>query len=188
MTDRNELNSSDKDGSEAGTQASVEQRRRLLKLGITAAPLVLTLHSRSALACHCKSPSAGGSVTHASAKPNDPVDGFDINGSVFSYDVWMTHSSLPGGVTKTTQLKDIPLFAVPFAGDTTKIKNLQPGFRRDIVTAYLNISNSGVARGNCLSLAQLQVMASGSYTDSTSGISFNSQQIRDYLGANFLLG
>lgn len=177
--------------------AKSEGRRRLLKLGTVVAPVVLTLSSRSVLACHCKSPSAGGSLTFASHRPrNDPhwddPAGFDINGvKTFSgwKDYWQAHQGqLPGGVTKNTQLQQIPGLESAFAGDTTKIKDLQPGFKRDIVTAWLNLQYNPVARNNCLTLVQLQQMATGSYSDPVNNVVWGRSQIRHYLRANWLLG
>lgn len=174
-----------------------EGRRRLLKLGTAVAPVVLTLSSRSVLACHCKSPSAGGSLTFASHRPrNDPnwddPAGFNING-VKTFAGWKTYwqnnnGQLPGGVNENTQLQNIPGLQTAFAGDTTKIKDLQPGFRQDIVTAWLNLQYNVVARSNCLTLAQLGQMATGSYIDPANNVTWGQSQIRYYLQSNWLLG
>lgn len=174
-----------------------EGRRRLLKLGTAVAPVVLTLSSRSVLACHCKSPSAGGSLTFASHRPrndpnwDDPL-GFDINGvKTFAgwQNYWQAHNGqLPGGVNKNTQLQNIPGLEAAFAGDTTKIKDLPSGFKRDIVTAWLNLQYNAVARSNCLTLAQLGQMATGSYIDPVNNLVWGRQQIQDYLQSNWLLG
>lgn len=174
-----------------------EGRRRLLKLGTAVAPVVLTLSSRSVLACHCKSPSAGGSLTFASHRPrndpnwDDPL-GFDINGvKTFAgwRNYWQAHNGqLPGGVNKNTQLQNIPGLEAAFAGDTTKIKDLQTGFKQDIVTAWLNLQYNAVARSNCLTLTQLGQMATGSYVDPVNNVSWGQAQIRDYLRTNWLLG
>jgi hypothetical protein len=194
MTEQTELKTT---GDEAA-KVALEKRRRLLKLGVSAAPVVLTLASRSALACHCKSPSAAGSVTFNSHKPAGTVqDGqfegtYDISPYVKTYAAWMTYGdahsgSLPGSVTKTTRLMNIPLFATAFGGDNTKILSAT-GFRRDIVTAYLNLSNGPIIQGECLTLLQLKAMASGTYTDPASGATFDSGQIQAYLANNWLLG
>jgi hypothetical protein len=172
-------------------KVAIEKRRRLLKLGVSAAPVVLTLASRSALACHCKSPSAAGSVTFVSHKPKgtDETGAFDISTYVKTYSAWMANGGLPGGVTKTTKLKDIPTIGSGFAsGGNTQIQSAT-GFNRDIVTAYLNLSNSGgIIQGECLTLARLKAMASGTYTDLASGITLTGTQIQAYLANNYLLG
>jgi hypothetical protein len=190
MTERDELNTTDKDDAEAGSQVT-EQRRRLLKLGVTAAPLILTLRSRSVLACHCKSPSAGGSLTYASHRPNDPTEGWDISNSVHNFRYWTQKGvQLPGtcAITKKTLLCKVPYIGVSFSSEYTEIKLLTDTFQQDMVTAYLNLCNTPTAQSNCLSFSQLQVMASGKYIDPASGISFDKQQIHDYLNANYLLG
>jgi hypothetical protein len=197
MTEQTELKAAGNQAT-ATEQAAIEARRRLLKLGVSATPIVLTLASRSALACHCKSPSAAGSVTFNSHKPAGAVqDGqyegtFDISAYVHKYDYWMAlggtlaHTT----VTKDTKLTDIPTIGTAFTSNkNTKIKDLPVGFNRDIVTAYLNLSNSqGVIQGECLTLDKLKAMTSGQYTDLTSGITFNSAQIQAYLQDNWLLG
>lgn len=186
MTEQTELKTAGDQRSEDG-EAALQRRRRLLKMGVSAAPLVLTLSSRSALACHCKSPSAAGSVTNASHRPGE-AGGIDISANVKKYEEWMNQGgNLPGNVTKETKLKDISLFVTVFAGDNTKIKNAT-GFRRDIVTAYINLSNSPTAQRSCLKLSQLAAMASGSYSDPASGVSYNSTDIQNYLTTWGLLG
>lgn len=186
-------------GDEAAQTADValERRRRLLKLGVSASPVVLTLASRSALACHCKSPSAAGSVTFNSHKPDDTVQSgqyegtYDIGSYVHTYSYWMGLSGYLAHttVTKGTRLKDIPTIGIAFAGNTTKIQDLPAGFNRDIVTAFLNLSNSqGVIQGECLTMEKLKAMASGTYIDSMSGLTWGQAQIRTYLGNNGLLG
>jgi len=194
MTEQTELKAASNQTTETG-QAALEKRRRLLKLGVGAAPIVLTLASRSALACHCKSPSAAGSLTFASHKPAGTLDDgtFNISAYCKTYVAWMANAplsgALPGGVTKTTKLKDIPLFATAFAGVNTTINALGAGFQRDIVTAYLNLSNpTGGAKiqDECLTLDKLKAMASGTYT--ASGVAYSSAQIQTYLASNGLLG
>jgi len=187
MTEQTELKAAGNQTTETG-QAALEKRRRLLKLGVSATPIVLTLASRSALACHCKSPSAAGSLTFASHKPaGTGADGtFEIPCN--TYAVWMSVGALPGGVTKTTTLANIPTIGSGFAsGGSTEIQSAT-GFNRDIVTAYLNLSNAPVIQTECLTLAQLKAMASGSYTDLASGVTLSGAQIQAYLGANGLLG
>ena len=188
MTEQTELKAAGNQTTETG-QAALEKRRRLLKLGVSATPIVLTLASRSALACHCKSPSAAGSLTFASHKPAGT--GADGSLNCQTYGNWMAVSgdNLPGGVPKTTKLRDIPLFATAFAGVNTTINALGAGFQRDIVTAYLNLSNpTGGAKiqDECLTLDKLKAMASGTYT--ASGVAYSSAQIQTYLASNGLLG
>jgi hypothetical protein len=197
MTEQTGLKSTGGEAAKAA-EVAIEKRRRLLKLGVSAAPVVLTLASRSALACHCKSPSAAGSVTFNSHKPagtvpNGQFEGtYDISAYVHPYSYWMglggtlAHTT----VTKDTKLKDIPAFGTAFTSNqNTKIKDLPDGLNRDIVTAYLNLSNSqGVIQGECLTMEKLKAMASGTYTDLASGVTLNSTQIRAYLADNWLLG
>jgi hypothetical protein len=191
MTEQTELKAAGNQTTETG-QAALEKRRRLLKLGVSAAPVVLTLASRSALACHCKSPSAAGSLTFASHKPagTDDTGAFDITAYVKPYSAWMSiGGTLPGGVTKNTRINAIPTIGGAFGSDVTKIVDLAVGFRRDIVTAYLNLSNGGLlVQGECLTILKLKAMASGSYTDLSSGTTWDQSQIQSYLASNYLLG
>ena len=193
MTEQIELKAAGNQTTET-EQAAIEARRRLLKLGVSATPIVLTLASRSALACHCKSPSAAGSLTFASHKPagTDDSGNFDISAYCKTYDAWMANAplsgALPGGVTKTTILTNIPTIGSGFASGGSKQIQRATGFNRDIVTAYLNLSNGPKIQSECLTLLQLKAMASGSYTDLASGVTISGAQIQAYLGANGLLG
>jgi hypothetical protein len=193
MTEQTELKTTGDETAEAA-EVALEKRRRLLKFGVSAAPVVLTLASRSALACHCKSPSAAGSATFNSHKPAGTDEDGTLSITSLSYGQWMGQASLPGSVTKTTLLKDIPQIGTAFATNKTKqIQNLASyPFERAIVTAYLNLtnttgSNSGATiQANCLTMIKLKAMASGTYNDPTTGVSMSSSQIQAYLENNWL--
>jgi hypothetical protein len=190
MTEQTDLNTTADPAAKAAA-AALEKRRRLLKLGVSAAPLVLTLASRSALACHCKSPSAAGSVTFNSHKPAGTLDDGTLPITSLTYSQWMAKTSLPGSVIKTTLLKDIPQIGTAFTANMTKqIQSLaHSAFERAIVTAYLNLTNpagGATIQANCLTMSKLKAMASGTYTDLASGVTFDSSQIQTYLENNWL--
>jgi hypothetical protein len=190
MTEQTGLKSTGNEAAKAA-EIAVEKRRRLLKLGVSAAPVVLTLASRSALACHCKSPSAAGSVTFTSHKPADRLDDGTLSITSNTYSQWMSQISLPGSVTKTTQLQAIPTIGTAFAVNKTKQINglASYPFERAIVTAYLNLSNGSAGatiQANCLTMNKLKVMASGTYVDPTNGVSMNKSQIQAYLEDSWL--
>lgn len=78
---------------DAARQVS-ESRRRLIKLGVTTAPIILTLASRPVLAWHCKSPSAWGSEQMNPATSHAPHDSY-TNETWTIYD-WKTNNSRNG--------------------------------------------------------------------------------------------
>ncbi len=160
-------------------------RRRLLKVGVAVAPVILTLSSRSVLACHCRTPSAGGSLTHASHRPStEPVDGFSFNSYTFAQ--WKDRDSgyWPAGYTKNSKFNSL----FPSSTDTTKIKDLTNQFKKDLVAAFLNIKVNVVVSSNCLTITQLQDMSDGAYMSPSGYVLTGQAAIQYWLDQNYLLG
>jgi hypothetical protein len=186
MTEQTKLKTVD-DGAAMIAEVSSEKRRRLLKLGASAAPVVLTLSSRSVLACHCRTPSAAGSLTYAShrVQTGEPVvdqGGYEF--TAYSYERWLGTGSWP--VSKSKKFNSLFGSGPSLAINSPSLSQ----FQKDLVTAYLNIAkpgNSNVA-SHCLTLDQLKTMASGSYVSQT-GFHLNGEAaIQHYLSENWLLG
>jgi hypothetical protein len=169
---------------EPRSSASTASRRRFISGGLAVAvPTVLTLSSRSALACHCKSPSANGSVSGSQAARGSTDFG---NQPPKTYSAWM--SLVPWPNTLAAYTKNSPLKTLfPYFTSTTKIKDLTNPFQQDLVTAFLNVTNSSIVSANCLTIAQLREMADGSYSPAT-GVTWGPGEIHTYLQSNYLLG
>ncbi|GAB3267099.1 hypothetical protein [Chitinimonas naiadis] len=161
------------------SSAPAESRRRFLKGGLAVGvPAVLTLSSPSVLACHCKSPSAHGSLTGSQLNRN----AFAFSTSK-SYDDWMLPSTtMPLNCSKT--MKFWKLFP---GGVDVQINQVTSQFQKDLVAAALNIKANYVPAA-CLTLTDLQSMAKLTYKPFGSSSTWTQTQIQQYLDATWMLG
>ena len=169
-------------------------RRRLLKVGISAVPIVLTLTSRPVLAWHCKTPSvaASANTSHAVLTVADP------NTKTIAY--WSTTAASwnpPSPFDKTT-VTLLNMFGAP--GDATKCKKVLDGtytgpfatqLTKYLIAAMLNIYQDNGAM-QCLSAAQIKSMfkdgPGGNYVPmSGSAVRWGSAQIIAYLQNNWIV-
>jgi len=179
-------------------------RRRLLKSGVSLAPIVLTLASRPVLAWHCKSPSAWGS------EQLDPTTSLKTNQGHASYvDETWTVTNWKNNTTRAglqlpwsklgyyngtwRQVKVSQLVsrgvAIPAGVDTNMkvIDFLGSGteFQKAIVVAQLNCILLSSVR-NCITLAELNKMASGTYSPPHVDTIWNPTDIVKYLQSNWI--
>jgi len=179
-------------------------RRRLLKNGASLAPIVLTLASRPVLAWHCKSPSAWGS------EQLDPTTSLRTNQGHSSYadetwtiSNWKNNTSRAGlqlpwtrlGVTgdnwrnfKVSQLPSKGVRIPPGVDTSRKVVDfLGTGteFQKSIVVAQLNCILLSSVR-NCVTLVELNKMASGSYSPPHVDTVWNQTDIVQYLQSNWI--
>lgn len=172
-------------------------RRRLLKAGVSAAPIVLTLASRPVLAWHCKPPSAFAS---ANLSHRTQQQWPDENTKYISD--WINASSWPSPYVKT-DIKGrwgqviTPATTMVGAGlgssTATMLSRLQGGsnLEKYTVAALLNIA-SGTVPGDCLTPTELKKMfnegQSGNYSPPDSpGIMWGPTQIVAYLYDNWIV-
>lgn len=183
-------------------------RRRLLKSGIGLAPIVLTLASRPVLAWHCKSPSAWGS------EQLDPATSLRTNQGHNSYadetwtiSNWKNNTSRAGLPLPWRTLgysngswEDVKLMhlqsrgvVIPSGADASKkvVRFLGSGsgsgteFQKTVVVAQLNgLLLSSVQ--NCITLAELNKMASGMYSPPHVDVIWYKQDIVKYLQSNWI--
>lgn len=179
-------------------------RRRLLKSGIGLAPIVLTLASRPVLAWHCKSPSAWGS------EQLDPATSLRTNQGHNSYadetwtiSNWKNNTSRAGlplpwrtlgysngnwGNVKLMHLQSRGV-VIPSGVDTSKkvVNFLGSGteFQKTVVVAQLNALLLSSVQ-NCITLAELNKMASGMYSPPHVDVIWYKQDIVKYLQTNWI--
>jgi len=140
-----------------------EGRRKLLKLGIGATPILMALASRSAFACHSTTPSAFGSVCNSRPELLQ-----SSNGRSPGY--WKTHTGpsnwpspylsdpvrVGGKTTPATTFKSVFGIPGPFTDSTTLLDVLGSGgggnkaVARACVAAFLN-ARSGFTPSSILS-------------------------------------
>lgn len=179
-------------------------RRRLLKSGVGLAPIVLTLASRPVLAWHCKSPSAWGS------EQLDPTTSLKTNQGHASYadetwtvTNWKTNTSRANlgrpwkklgyynGTWQQVKLSQLQSrgVTIPTGVDTnTKVIDfLGSGteFQKAIVVAQLNCILLSSVR-NCITLGELNKMASGMYSPPHVDVTWYSTDILQYLQSNWI--
>ncbi|HEY9102142.1 hypothetical protein [Chitinimonas sp.] len=161
------------------SSAPTESRRRFIKGGLAVGvPAVLTLSSPSVLACHCKSPSAHGSLTGSQLNRN----AYAFTQSK-SYSDWMQPNvTFPSGCSRT--MKFWQLFP---GGVDVKICDLTVQFQKDLVTAALNIKANYIPT-QCLTMTDLQSMAKLTYKPFGSSTTWTQTQIQQYLDATWMLG
>ncbi|MBK7422851.1 MAG: hypothetical protein IPJ48_06975 [Propionivibrio sp.] len=191
-------------------------RRRLLKRGISVAPVVLTLASRPVLAWHCKSPSAWGSeqidqttslktnAGHASWADETWTITNWKNNTARSYlgTPWdKLYSTPPVGFDfKNVKISDLKTKVSGFvkpAGvqkTSTVVWVLSNGteFQKVMIVAQLNyFLLAPLAPPNdmdmCITLTELQKMVSGTYTPPNLGKTWLSPDIIKYLKENYIV-
>lgn len=201
-------------------------RRRLIKLGTAAVPVIATLSSRPALAWHCQSTSAWGSeqinpttslknkVGHQSY-PNeawyisDWRDNLARSAAGYTNAPWeVLNAKYPTLNDKTTRTNgkfdykkvtvaklQATVAGLNFAnasGQATVKYVLTNGsdLQKSLIVAQLNyILLSPLSRNElekCLPPGELQKMASGSYSPSGLGVTWDSVKIKQYLFDNWI--
>ncbi|SFC73239.1 hypothetical protein SAMN05216344_13618 [Polaromonas sp. OV174] len=201
-------------------------RRRLIKLGTAAVPVVATLTSRPAFAWSCLSPSAWGSELinpNTSLKnkaghqsyPNeawyisDWRDNLAQSAAGYTNAPWsVLNTKYPSLYDKTTKtngkfdytkvtikklLATVPgLNAANANGQATVKEVLTSGspLQKSAIVAQLNYLLLSPLSGNelekCFPPGELQKMASGSYSPSGLGVTWDSTQITKYLFDNWI--
>ncbi len=195
MTDRTEMEKDNAPASdvEQETAATLEKRRRLLKLDIGSVAMVTTLASRSAFGwggghgdgpqCGggCKTPSAYGSIN-----ASRPDKKYTCQGRTPGY--WKNHDGWPSPYNKNTKFKDVFDPSSPFENKTL-LEVLETGgggdyeLGRHIVAALLNAAEgwtSGVLSVNQVKNIWHEYKTKG-YFEPTAGVHWDSAQITDYL-------
>jgi hypothetical protein len=192
MTDQTELKATGDHPAKAA-EAALEKRRRLLKLGVSATPIVLTLVSRPVLAWHCKPPSA-----YASANLSGRTQVSTPDGGTRTIASWATNPQQttnpnynwwPSPYNAQTTL----MSAVFFGTTGLMLDHLKTGLplEKYLIAALLNTKISGGA-STCLSLKDIMEMYKygplGTYQPPDSpGINWNSADIITYLQQNWIV-
>jgi hypothetical protein len=136
-------------------------RRRFIGGAGAAIPVILSVASRSTLACTCLSPSASASINLQNSRPNRDDDGRCAG---LSPGYWKTHD-----YRSASQTKFEAVFAssgTTYSGKTIKEVTALEGnadheaLARHIAAAWCNLT-SGKVDQNVLSLADLQAMWNG---------------------------
>jgi hypothetical protein len=193
----NEKTESQNDENTAAGRESDKQlaRRRLLKAGVSAAPVVLTLVSRPVLAWHCKPPSA-----YASANLSQRVQRTWTDDGTKTIYEWVQYSPWPSPYVKSGYWNGWQwLNATTMAGaglgssGETMLSRLQQGssLEKHVIAALLNIAY-GKVPGDCLTVSELQKMfiygQNGTYVPPNSpGIKWGSTEIVQYLYDNWVV-
>src|ERR1035438_541842 len=191
MTDQTELKTTGDDPGKAA-EAALEKRRRLLKLGISATPIVFTLASRPVLAWHCKPPSA-----YASANLSGRTQVLTPDEGTLTIAYWATNPQ----PTKP----NYNWWPSPYNAQTTQMSAVFPGItglmmdhlktgsqlEKYLIAALLNTKISGGA-STCLTLKDIQDMYKygpiGTYQPPDSpGIYWKPDQIITYLQKNWIV-
>jgi hypothetical protein len=175
--------------------AAGSARRRVLKAGAGLAPVVvLTLASRPVLAGQCKSPSAWGSAQLAAT--SQAASGNQIRSWTVSN--WKNNTTSDGlsqpwaklGVTEAWTVGDVAAKGIVVPGGATSgtkmVDFLGDGgmpFPKLIVVAQLNTLLLPEIQ-NCVSLATLKTMASGTYSPPHLSVAWTSSEIVTYLIEN----
>jgi hypothetical protein len=162
-----------------------DARRRLLKAGVSAAPVILTLASRPVLAWHCKPPSAYAS---ANLSGRTQVSTADEGTKTIAY--WKSSGTAwPAPYNRsTTQMATVFPGAAGLMLDHLKTGSLLEQY---LIAAALNIRiASGAA--TCLKLKDIQDMYAygphGAYQPPDSpGITWDSATIIAYLQSNWIV-
>jgi hypothetical protein len=219
-------------GEQAGVTPPVKRvgapvsRRRLIKLGTAAVPVVATLASGPAMAWHCQSPSAWGSEQinpNTSLKTNVGHQRYidetwyivnwrdnTARGAVgYSNKPWAvlkskyptlkdatTTTSGSFDYTKVTVLKlasTVSGLHMAGANSSLTVKDVLTNgssLQKSTIVAQLNYLLLSPLSQNeleqCLPSGELQKMASGSYSPSGIGQTWDSEKIRQYLYANWI--
>lgn len=104
MTDKDRNLEQPAEGKTVEEREIAHGRRRLIKIGVTAAPVVMTLASRPVLAWHCKSPSAWGSEQ---LNPNTSISHATYTDETWKITNWVSNSGrtlVLGGALPWTKL------------------------------------------------------------------------------------
>lgn len=148
-------------------------RRRLLTGGLSATGVVLTLSSRPVLGWQCKTPSAQGSMTHESHRP-------DVGG----VSAPLTLAEWKGKVLSSWPDNSNKKFKRVFGGsnETRMFDVLQEGVGDDpfFVVAYLNVFQGDVS---CLTMVDLVSMYQGRYVG-PNGLHWMRNDVMTYLNAS----
>lgn len=168
-------------------------RRGLIRAGLGAGPVILTLASRPVLAWHCKTPSA-----HASANLSNNIQGTWTDQCTATSAAWKNKCmgvgpaadacgrtlTFPSGVSKNTQCN-----ILMGSGSTASIKTQLgsgSGFEKTLITAMLNVL-TGRVPSTCVTTQEIKDMwSAGNAYQPSVGISWTQQQTVDYLHNNWI--
>ena len=168
------------------TETKRAGRRRFIRGAGVAVPVILSVASRSTLACTCLSPSASASINLLHSRPNRGDDGKCAG---LSPGYWKTHDYGPAAKTKFSLIDG--------GGNTYSNKTMKEvvgltgnenfaALARHLAAAWCNL-RSGKVSSNVLDLKDLQAMwngRNGAYSP-TAGVYWGSSQIIDYILTTF---
>ena len=177
-------------------KARMPTRRGLIRAGLGASPVILTLASRPVLAWQCKAPSAHASANlsnHAHPTWNDQCTATSTawlnkcNGVGPASDGCGTNVNFPSGYSKTTQCN-----VLMGSGSTSSIKTKLgsgTGFEKTLITAMLNVKTSRVP-SQCVTVQTVKDMWSagtnGTQYQPSAGVFWNKQDMVNYLHNNWI--
>ncbi len=180
----------------------MSSRRGLIRAGIRASPIILTLASRPVLAWQCMAPSA-----HASANLSHNTHGTWPDACTATSAAWLELCgrdngrgsdrgnkgkdacgktlTFPSGVKKSTTC-----FSLMGSGTTQSIEDRLgkgSGFEKTLIAAMLNV-RTGRVPSQCVTAADIEDMwaASGIGYQPSPGISWSKQDMVDYLHNNWI--
>ena len=175
-----------------------ETRRRLIKGGLSAGPVILTLASRPSYAWHCRSPSGfvsgNGSTGHEALAYGSSAR---TPAQWLADAVWCNDTSALGG--KHLFHPTFPTSPINFGAAATfksVIQKWSTGtaneqFGAFILAAYINIQKGWVP-GQCLTAAEVLKMWAdgplGSYQPSVGAVPWNKDDIIAYLKETWIVG
>lgn len=192
-----------------GNAAAFSQsRRRLIRAGASAVPVIATLASRPVLGAQgqCNSTSAWGSTQlmatqSVTARANahlSRINAWTIADWTSNDTPWSSLDSVlgnikPDGGTLRKKYTVEMLFndvGVPdLFGPRAKVNDVLKGsesFKKSIVVAKLNLRLPTTNVGSCLTSAQVKDMGDGSYAPSIGGAPWDERDIQDYLANNYI--
>ena len=179
-----------------GSAVRVTTRRGLIRAGLRASPIVLTLASRPVLAWQCKTPSA-----HASANLSNHVQDTWPEACTATSTAWLSKctnqstgvDACGGGLSFPTSpitvTKLTPCNTLMGSGVTTEIRTVLgsgSGFDKTMICAMLNVLTGRVPSG-CVTAQILKDMyAAGNAYQVSPGIVWSKQDIVNYLHNNWI--
>ena len=193
MSDRTELPNDSQQSAEPQAVDGV-RRRRLLKGGLAVAPILMTLASRPALGQACATPSAFGSVTHASHPHTNHIA---CSGRQPEYWANNTTEWPSGYLAVAASGNEATLFHTPFPGNQFPAKTLLDILQtsdvagdafvaRYLVAALFNASlgSTPVLTESAVQNIWLEYVSNG-YFEPTASVQWFAEQIVDYVQSTF---
>ncbi len=171
-------------------------RRGLIRAGLKASPVILTLASRPVLAWQCKTPSAHASANLSNHAQQTWPDSCTATSTSWSNkctgvgsakDACGATLSWPTGVTKNTQCNTL-MGSGSSSSITTKLAS-GTGFEKTLITSMLNVL-TGRVPGQCVTSQNIKDMwfagNAGTGYQPSAGISWSKQNTVDFLHNNWV--